>query len=473
MQEDHWDHWKIAGSLCPLKEDRWNTFAAPLSKGAKLAYHAALSMAVQEDLESSAERARIVDAQFDIRDVLQAHSMASHFQPIISIREKRVIGLEALIRATDPKTGHAISPTYLFDAASRHSQSLALDRFCRESAVEGFAALARLDPELILFVNLDVASLNKSAVESDGLIRLAEEFGISAERVVIEIIESKIRDAAALEQFIANHRKRGFLIALDDMGAGHSNLERIPTIKPDIIKLDRSLIKNIDREYHKQELFDFFIKLAHRIGVIVVVEGIETEGEALSCLEHGADLVQGFYFAHPQPPDRSCLMKGLEYATRLRSVLTEHMVRKFNEKKLKYQHYSEIANRITAVIQMNDPKNYEEVLESALARFPAAECAYVIHESGRQITRTVLNPIHPQRKRTPLFGPAPAGGNQSAKDYFMYLGKNQRRYVTSPYVSVASGNVCITISNRVTQPSGNSYVVCVDINLSADDIWPA
>ena len=87
------------------------------------------------------------------------------------------------------------------------------------------------------------------------------------------------------------------LIALDDMGTGYSNLERIASIKPDIIKLDRSLIQDIDREYHKQELFDFFLKLAHKIGVFVVVEGIETEAEALSCLERGADLVQGFYFA--------------------------------------------------------------------------------------------------------------------------------------------------------------------------------
>lgn len=421
-----------------------------------------------EELEASAERPAIVEAQFDLSEVLQAQNVASHFQPIISIREKRVIGLEALIRATDPKTGAPISASRLFGAASQYRQALQLDRLCRQAAIEGFARLASLDPELILFVNLDVASLGRSAAESNALIQLTEAFAISPERVVIEIIESKIRDAEALKRFIANHRGRGFLIALDDMGAGHSNLERIPSIKPDIIKLDRSLIKDIDREYHKQELFDFFIKLAHRIGVVVVVEGIETEAEALSCLEHGADLVQGFYFAAPRPPERGCLLDGLQYASRLRSVLTEHMVHKFNERKLKYQHYNQIADRITAVVQMSDPSHYEATLENALARFPAVECAYVIHESGRQITRTVLNPTRPQRRRTALFGPAPAGGNQSAKDYFMYLGNHQRRYVTSPYVSVASGNVCITISNRVTQPSGQSYVVCVDINLSGD-----
>ncbi|HEX7508270.1 MAG TPA: EAL domain-containing protein [Polyangia bacterium] len=423
-------------------------------------------MTPAEDIESSAERARVVDAEFDIHAVLQARSMLSHFQPIISIREKRVIGLEALVRATNPASGKPISPNYLFDAASRHKQSLQLDRLCRESAISGFATLAGFDPDLILFINVDVSSLSRSAAESNALIRLTEEYGIPAERVAIEIIESKISDASALQRFIANHRKRGFLIALDDMGAGHSNLERIPSIKPDIIKLDRSLIHNIDQEYHKQELFDFFIKLAHRIGVFVIVEGIETEAEALSCLERGADLVQGFYFAYPQPAARTCLESGLDYASRLRSVLTEHMVRRFTQRKLMYKGYNDIASRITAVIEMSDPAEYETILEQALGRFPTAECAYVIHESGRQITRTVFNPTCNQLRRTALFGPAPAGGNQSAKDYFMYLGKNQGHYVTRPYVSVATGNVCVTISNRVSLSSGESYVVCVDIHLT-------
>jgi EAL domain-containing protein (putative c-di-GMP-specific phosphodiesterase class I) len=425
-----------------------------------------------EDVESSAERARIVDAEFDIHAVLHARTMLSHFQPIISIRERRVIGLEALVRATNPASGKPISPNYLFDAASRHKQSLQLDRMCREAAISGFSTLASLDPDLILFINVDVSTLSRSAVESNALIKLTEEYGIAPERVAIEIIESKINDASALQRFIANHRKRGFLIALDDMGAGHSNLERIPSIKPDIIKLDRSLIQNIDQEYHKQELFDFFIKLAHRIGVFVIVEGIETEAEALSCLERGADLVQGFYFAYPQPPARACLESGLDYASRLRSVLTEHMVQRFTQRKLMYKRYNDIASRITAVVEMSDPAAYETMLEHALVRFPTAECAYVIHESGRQITRTVFNPTCSQRRRTALFGPAPAGGNQSAKDYFMYLGKNQRHYVTRPYVSVATGNVCVTISNRVSLSSGESYVVCVDINLT-DEMPPS
>ena len=426
------------------------------------------SMTLSDSLNSSAERMSTFDSTFDIQAVLRARSMRTHFQPIISIRGKRVIGLEALIRATDPESGHAIAPTFLFHAANRQKQTLQLDRLCRESALAGFATIAGLDPDLILFVNVDASSFSHSSTESTALIKMTEEYGIPPERVVIEIIESRIHDALALQKFVAAHRKRGFLIALDDMGTGHSNLERIPAIKPDIIKLDRSLIQDIDREYHKQELFDFFIKMAHKIGVFVVVEGIETEGEALTCLERGADLVQGFYFARPQLPNRECLERGLGHACRLRRVLTEHMVRKFTRRKLEYKQYNEVAGRITAVVEMSDPADYELVMQKALTRFPAAECAYVINESGRQITPIVFNPNCSQRRRGTIFGPSPAGGNQSARDYFMYLGTNQRRYVTQPYVSLATGNVCITISNRVMPTTGESYVVCVDISLTKE-----
>jgi EAL domain-containing protein (putative c-di-GMP-specific phosphodiesterase class I) len=421
-------------------------------------------------LLSSAEHARLVDSEFDIHAVLQARSMRSHYQPIISIRGRKVIGLEALVRATNPESGSSITPAYLFDAASRHKQSLTLDRLCRESALSGFATLAGLDPNLILFVNVDPSNLGRSSSESMALIRLTEEYGLPPERVVIEIIESRIPDASSLERFVTAHRKRGFLIALDDMGTGHSNLERIPAIKPDIIKLDRLLIQDIDREYHKQELFEFFIKMAHRIGVFVVVEGIETEAEALCCLERGADLVQGFYFARPQPPEPDCIERGLGHASRLRRLLTEHMVRKFTKRKLQYKKYNDIANRIAAVVEMSDPTEYDVVIENALMRFPQAECAYVIHESGRQLTPIIFNGTCRTRRRTNIFGPSPAGGNLSAKDYFMYLGTNQRRYVTQPYVSMSTGNVCVTISNRVTPTSGEAYVVCVDINLSGEAV---
>ena len=117
---------------------------------------------------------------------------------------------------------------------------------------------------------------------------------------------------------------------------------------------------------------------------------------------------------------------------------------------------------------MSNPADYEVVIENALMRFHLAECAYVIHESGRQITPIIFNPSCHHRKRTTIFGPSPAGGNLSARDYFMYLGTNQRRYVTHPYVSMATGSVCVTISNRVSLSSGESYVVCVDINVSGE-----
>ena len=237
--------------------------------------------------------------KFDIKTIIETESITSFFQQIFSIKSSAVVGVEALARAIDPVTWQYIPPSGIFEEAAKEGLTVDLDRLCRKTAIREFAPVASQNPNLLLFINLDTSILNDSTVGSNNILNTVKQYGIDPGRVVIEFIESKTNDPDALLRFIDTYRKYGFLFALDDMGTGHSNLERIPSIKPDFVKLDRSLIKGIDREYYKQELFDFFIKLAHKIGCLVIAEGIETKEEGLACLERGADLVQGFYFALP------------------------------------------------------------------------------------------------------------------------------------------------------------------------------
>ena len=98
-------------------------------------------------------------------------------------------------------------------------------------------------------------------------------------------------------------RSRGFLIVLDDVGSGHSNLDRIPFIKPDLLKVDRTLIARIDTDYHKRGTLKSLVDLGRKIGALVVAEGVETEGEAMVALELGADLLQGLCLGRPNDAD--------------------------------------------------------------------------------------------------------------------------------------------------------------------------
>jgi EAL domain-containing protein (putative c-di-GMP-specific phosphodiesterase class I) len=104
-----------------------------------------------------------------------------------------------------------------------------------------------------------------------------------------------------LRDFVEGHRDAGYLVALDDIGKGHSNLDRIFLLKPDIIKVDRSIVTKIESNYHQQEVFKSMVQLARRIGALVVAEGVETRDEALHCVECGAICCRGTSSLNPSP----------------------------------------------------------------------------------------------------------------------------------------------------------------------------
>ena len=178
----------------------------------------------------------------DLNEIIENRSIIIHFQPQVSLKRKAVVGLEALSRGFDPQSGEIIPPTLLFAQARDRASRLALDRACRTNAVEAFASLHRREKSLMLSMNIDASCINEETRGSNHILNLVKRCGVSPGNVIIEIIESRCDDTEALMDFVRFYRKRGFLIALDDVGVGFSNLDRIPMLKPDVIKLDRCLM---------------------------------------------------------------------------------------------------------------------------------------------------------------------------------------------------------------------------------------
>jgi EAL domain-containing protein (putative c-di-GMP-specific phosphodiesterase class I) len=378
------------------------------------------------------------------------------------------VGVEALARATDPDSNQPIAPLPLFEAAQRQGLTLALDRLCREKAVEGFVTTPMFESEQLLFLNLDVSILEDGIVGSRHLIQLVERHALSPSRVVIELIESRIRDMSAVHRFLDTHRAHGFLIALDDVGAGNSNLDRIVDLAPNILKLDRSLVSGLDKDYRKQEVFSCCMRVAHKLGVVVIAEGIETQSEALACLERGADLMQGYLFARPSfPGPDTHVAEGLVAARAVGTVMKEHQRDQFLAKKARYRMYDAAANRIGVVVGEAPAHAWGARIASELEHYPFVECAYVFDEAGIQITDTIFGPGRSPTGGSLLFSPAAMGVDQSNKDYFLCLGPMQRRFVTDPYISRATGRLCVTLSSVVPLPGGRTVVVCVDTDSNA------
>ena len=214
------------------------------------------------------------------------------YQPIVSWPQRTIFGYEALVRSSEKELPH---PGALFGAADKLDRSRDLGRVIRRKSIEPFAST---DPELRLFLNLHAQDLlDETLFETDSaLVRMAH-------RVVLEITErAQLESVVDVSNRVARLRELGFKVAIDDIGAGYSGLTSFALLKPDMVKLDMALVRDIDKDPVKRRLASLVIQLCRDLGIEVVGEGIETRPERDVLLELGCDLLQGYLFGRPSPP---------------------------------------------------------------------------------------------------------------------------------------------------------------------------
>lgn len=401
-----------------------------------------------------------------ITELLERDVLVSYFQPVLSARQRMVMGVEALARVVLPD-GEVIDPDTLFRQAAVEGCVEALERRCREKAIETFARAPRRRTDQMLFLNLGSCNVTSGKIASE-LLTLVEETHLDPRRIGVEILEARIDDIDRVRVLIDDLRAAGFLLVLDDIGAGHSNLDRIPLLKPDILKVDRSLIANIDTDFHKQETLKCLVGLSRKIGALVVAEGLETEREAMMALEFGADFLQGFFLGRP---DRDWLMFSDEPTDISRGIeslalkFKTYMVGKINRRKVQHRRFNIVVNEVLCHLASSQVDGFGDVLAEAILRYPNVECFYVLDGAGIQVTDTIWHPAIRQRETGVMFRPAPRGTDHSLKEYYyILLDVELQKYTTEPYVSFASGNLSRTISTYFRDADNHSlYVLCIDV----------
>jgi EAL domain-containing protein (putative c-di-GMP-specific phosphodiesterase class I) len=210
------------------------------------------------------------------------------FQPIVDVRRREVYAYEALLRTEE----ESLRRTDIFIAtAERLGRVHELGRVVRR-AVD--AAIADAPPGVNIFINVHGLELSDEELfAADGV--LAKH----AARVVLEITERTGLDPAAGPARVAMLRKLGYRIAVDDLGAGYAALGALATLEPEIVKLDMSLVRDIDRHTTKRRVVAAMATLCRELGSRVVAEGVETEAERAAVVAAGVELVQGYLFAKP------------------------------------------------------------------------------------------------------------------------------------------------------------------------------
>ena len=211
------------------------------------------------------------------------------YQPIISWREQNVFAYEALVRNEEPTLR---SPQDLFEAAERLGRLRELGRMIRDRVA---SKVSDLPSPGLLFVNVHALEL-----EDETLYAGSQPLSAFASRVILEITEraplERINDVSSR---VAQLRTMGYRIAVDDLGAGYAGLTSFAQLEPEVVKVDMSLIRGLDRSPTKQKLVHSIVGLCRGLGIQMIAEGIETVEERDTLVGLGGDLCQGYLFARP------------------------------------------------------------------------------------------------------------------------------------------------------------------------------
>jgi EAL domain-containing protein (putative c-di-GMP-specific phosphodiesterase class I) len=218
--------------------------------------------------------------------------LAAHFQPIAELDGGTLAGYEALARF--PAGDIAATPDVWFRVAGELGLGPELEATAVRAALAG---RERLPPDTFLTLNVSPHLLTSDALTT----ALLDEPG-DLHRVVVELTEHvEIVDLTGTLDVLARLRAAGASIAIDDAGAGYSGLQQVITLRPQFVKLDRSLVDGIDRDEVKRALAELLGEFAGRIDAWLLAEGVERDGELAALVQLGIPLAQGWLLGRPAP----------------------------------------------------------------------------------------------------------------------------------------------------------------------------
>ncbi|HYI11785.1 MAG TPA: EAL domain-containing protein [Thermoanaerobaculia bacterium] len=251
-------------------------------------------MQTASDAVRDAEQQRKKQLIRELRDIIRRKRVTTLFQPIVHAKNGAVFGYEILTRG--PAGSSFRNSDMLFSFAREAKLAWALEAIALEGALKRLRQVDLLDRKFLL--NLEAEMFGESEFRIHEMVSyFAEHRG----HFVFELTErAAIEDYAQFRELLSEFREKGIEVAIDDAGSGYASLEAIAAIAPDYLKITKSLVSTLADEPIKQDLIKMLVELAGKIGAKTLAEGIETNEEYQACKDLGIDLIQGYYFAHPQ-----------------------------------------------------------------------------------------------------------------------------------------------------------------------------
>src|ERR1700730_2555508 len=241
----------------------------------------------------------------DLREVLAEGWLELWYQPTIDLKQRKMVGAEAFVRARHPEHGILIPETFLSRASERELVDLTGRILGR--ALRDWPAFATIGMPVELSINVPIAVLSKLSI-----------FGIMWEQkpdapnwpgLTLEIAEhAAVHNIPLVNKALKELQPYGISISVDNFGPSYAELSRLTELPFKELKIDRSYISNCDTDRMNKGLCETIVEFAHKFGLTAVAEGIETAGELNVLRDMGCDIGQGYLFARPQPKEELLAM---------------------------------------------------------------------------------------------------------------------------------------------------------------------
>ncbi|HXF72299.1 MAG TPA: EAL domain-containing protein [Actinomycetota bacterium] len=235
-----------------------------------------------------------------LRRAVEDRNWELHYQPLVDLADGRMVGVEALLRWPDPNGG-LVPPGEFIPLAEEMGLIEAIGDWVVEELCRQDARWRGEGLDLEVSFNLSTRELWRPELADRIAARLAAS-GTPPEKVVVEVTESAAMvDPDRTRQILLGLRERGLRIALDDFGSGYSSLSRLRDLPVQVLKVDRSFVRDCHADLTKASMVRAIVALAEGLGMVPLAEGIETEDEWRFLVAHGCAFGQGYLFSRPVP----------------------------------------------------------------------------------------------------------------------------------------------------------------------------
>ncbi|WP_320176318.1 EAL domain-containing protein [Maridesulfovibrio sp.] len=339
------------------------------------------------------------------------------FQPVVSLLSRSVIGFEAFARGVDEKGETIAPPGCLFNSSLPIQAQLKVEELCLKKSLESYKPLYEKYSDMLLYLNINCGVYCRAEDKGRGPHQLAELYKYSPRMIVFEMDAVQLIENPPLEM-IRGVREKGYRLCVDNVLPSFDCIDRLHIIKPDFVKIDRKFYGGIEKSKRIKKKLASIATLFSLCGVLPVAKGVETELEAVSLMQSGFYMQQGYFYSDSAEADG----KEDSFADKISRI--SKFVK--GEKRDKSAQSSEnfknshilLKSTITSLQQGGD-EDMNRILDELVKKNDNVVSVYILDSSGKQRSKRLAG------KAADPFGlrviPSVVGSDHSSQDYFIYL----------------------------------------------------